>query len=120
MEFCLLRMKEAAGDNNVKDYVKYHYKFNDTFITASKNDLLIGMLKNLRYQMAWFKFHNFFLKKFKQYVLTVHGDILDLFKEKKADQLEALTKEHAFFTFDQFLEYVEKEEKEGQRGTHNP
>jgi DNA-binding GntR family transcriptional regulator len=116
MELFLSKMKEAARQNNVEDYVKYHYKFNDTFIMVSENDLLIGLLKNLRYQMAWFKFHNYFLRGFKRYVLEVHSDILDLFKEKKVDQLEALTKEHAFFAFDQFLRYVEKEKGENQAG----
>lgn len=111
MESCLSKMKEAARQNNVKDYVKYHYRFNDTFITASENDLLILLLKNLRYQKVWFKFHGFFLKGFKRYALKVHSDILDLFKEKKADEVEALTKEHAFFTLDQFLRYVENEEE---------
>jgi len=82
MEFCLSKMKEAARQNKVKDYVKYHYRFTDAFITASENDLLILLLKNLRYQKVWFKFHSFFLKEFKRYALKVHGDILDLFKEK--------------------------------------
>jgi DNA-binding GntR family transcriptional regulator len=117
MEFCLSKMKEATKRYHVEDYVKYHYKFNDTFIAASQNDLLIGLLKNLRYQMVWFKFHNFFLRGFKRYVLEVHTDLLTLFKEKKIDQLEALTKEHAFFAFDQFLRYVEQAKQEDQSGT---
>jgi hypothetical protein len=50
-------------------------------------------------------------------VLEVHGDLLQLFKEKKVDQLEALTKEHAFFAFDQFLRYVEQAKQEDQSGT---
>jgi DNA-binding GntR family transcriptional regulator len=112
MDVYLSKMKEAAKKNSIKEYVKYHNKFNDTFIAASQNDLLIGIIRNLKYQMVWFGFHKFFLTGYKEYILKLHSEILNLFKEKNAARLEALTKEHVFFTFNIFLKCFENEKKE--------
>jgi len=109
MESALLKMEEAAVKNNFRSYLKNHYDFNDTFIIASKNDALIQILANLRNQILWFRYHNFYVGESYDYAIKVHRQIFELFVEKDADRLEALIKEHAFVLLDKFLSLIEKE-----------
>jgi len=109
MESSLLRMEEAAAKNNFRSYLKNHYDFNDTFIVASRNDALVQILENLRNQILWFRYHNFYVRESYDYALKVHREIFNLFLKRDPDRLDALIKEHAFVLLDQFLVFIEKE-----------
>lgn len=111
MELNLSKMREAGRNNNFENYLKYHYKFNDTFINASKNDILIGILKNLRHQLSWFRGHYFYVKESYNYALKVHSEILKLFKKKDVDRLEVLIKEHAFVALKRFIQSIDNIDK---------
>jgi DNA-binding GntR family transcriptional regulator len=56
MELALSGMTEAAGNKDFKSHLKHHGDFHSIFINASKNDVLIKILENLRRQATWFRF----------------------------------------------------------------
>jgi DNA-binding GntR family transcriptional regulator len=112
MESSLLNMEEAAKKNDFRSYLRSHYDFNDTFIIASHNDALVQILGNLRNQILWFRYHNFYVRESYNYAIKVHREIFNFFLKKDPDQLEALIREHAFVLLDQFLVFIEKEKED--------
>jgi len=112
MESALSKMGEAARKNDFKSYHKDHLEYHETFINASKNDTLIGILENLRRQTILFRFSYLYFQESFEYTIRVHREILDLFIKKEADRLEGLVKEHILTALDKFLQFLESKADE--------
>lgn len=106
MEIAFSGMKKAAKKSNFKLYQKYHSKFHETFINASKNDTLIGILGNLRRQAIWFWFLYLYVHESFGYSIEIHKKILDGFLDKDANQSEALVKEHILRALNWFQKFL--------------
>jgi DNA-binding GntR family transcriptional regulator len=106
MKLALLGMTEAAKKKDFKSYFKHHLKFHETFINASKNDTLIGMLENVRRQALWFRFSYLWHEENFEYAGRAHGEILDLFIRKNADSAGILVEQHILIAMKEFLRFL--------------
>jgi DNA-binding GntR family transcriptional regulator len=106
MESHFSRMAQAAQANDFKSYLKYHLHFHDIFIRASRNDTLIDILDNLRSQALWFRYSYLYIQESFEYAIEVHRSILDHFKNKEADKLETLVKEHILIALNRFIQFL--------------
>jgi DNA-binding GntR family transcriptional regulator len=109
MESHFSRMEQAAQANDFKSYLKYHTLYHDVFIRASRNDTLIEILDNLRSQALWFRYSYLYIQESFEYAIKVHRTILDYFKNKEADKLEALVKEHILIALNRFIQFLESQ-----------
>jgi DNA-binding GntR family transcriptional regulator len=113
MELALSSMKKAAKRNDFTSYLKYHQEFHEIFINASKNDALIGIVKNLRRQAIWFRFSYLYVQENYEYALQAHRKILDLFISKRdLNRLEKIVKDHILIALDRFLEFLTSKSEE--------
>jgi DNA-binding GntR family transcriptional regulator len=106
MELLLMKMTEAAKQNDFKSYFKHHTKYHEFFINTSKNDTLIAILENLRRQAVWFRFSYLWHQENFEYAIRIHRKILDLIIKKDADRLGALVKRHIIIALERFLEFL--------------
>lgn len=106
MESALSQMTNDAKRNDFISYLKHHSEFHETFINASQNANLIGILENLRRHSIWFRFSYLYLQESFEYSLHAHREILDLFMDKDADRVEALVKHHIMVGLQRFLEFL--------------
>jgi DNA-binding GntR family transcriptional regulator len=112
MELALSGMRESAGNNDFKSHLKHHGDFHAIFINASKNDVLIKILENLRRQATWFRFSYVYLVQEPfEYALSVHREILDLFIKKDARGVESLVKKHVLVALQDFIRLLASKEK---------
>lgn len=105
MDLALYEMGEAEK-SDFKSYLRCHSKFHEIFIYASRNDILVAILENLRHQSMWFRFLYLYVRENYKYELRIHEEILDLFVKKDADRVEALVKEHILNSLDRFLQFL--------------
>jgi DNA-binding GntR family transcriptional regulator len=104
MESAFSGMTEAARSNDFRSHLKHHGDFHAIFINASKNDVLIKILENLRRQSTWFRFSYIHLTKEPfEYALSVHREILDLFIKRDTHRLESLVKKHILVALEDFM-----------------
>ena len=94
MELALSRMKAAVRKNDFKSYLEHHARYHEIFISRSRNDTLIEIIKNLLRQAIWFRFIYHYFQMSYEYSLHVHKEIIELFKKGDTDRVEALVKEH--------------------------
>ena len=106
MNLALLGMTEAAKRKDFKSYFKHHLKFHETFINASKNDTLIGMLENVRRQALWFRFSYLWHEENFEYAGRAHREILDLFVRNNADSAGILVEQHILIAMNEFLKFL--------------
>ena len=110
MEFVLLKMKKALRLNDHKIYWKHHTGFHDIFIYASRNEVLIDILKKLRMHSLWYKVSYQNTQENHQKSFADHQEIFQLFKHKKTDieELKALVKNHIIVAFEKYLELFDQ------------
>jgi DNA-binding GntR family transcriptional regulator len=106
MESALSQMTNDAKENDFLSYRKHHSEYHQTFINASDNASLIGILDNLRRHSIWFRFTYLYFHEAFEYSLRAHREILDLFKKKDANQVEVLVKEHILVGLNPFLQFL--------------
>jgi len=106
MELALSGMTEAARKNNFASYFKYHNKYHEIFIKASKNDTLISIVENLRRQAIWFRFSCLWHQENIEYATKVHREILNFLIKRKGDKVETLVKDHILIALDSFLKFL--------------
>lgn len=106
MELALAGMTEAAEKNDPKSYSKSHGLYHRILIHTCKNDTLIELITNLRHRAVWFWFSALYVQQSFEYAIRVHREILDLFINKDADQLETVVKEHILYAVDKYLMYL--------------
>ena len=113
MERALARMKAAADNEDTKNYWKQHILFHEIFIDASDNQLLIGLLKNLRMQLMWYRLsYQYYQEDFKSSYRT-HEKIMGLFRSRHTDpdRLEAAVRAHIEEAVGKFLGYLDEQGK---------
>lgn len=116
MESALSEMTLSAKANDFQAYYKAHYEFHGIFIHASRNDTLIRILENLRYQTIWFRFsHPSANERSYEYLIPVHREILDLFIKKDIDQLEDLVKKHILASLQGMLRLLASRSEDSHR-----
>ena len=89
-------MSRAGETKDAEGYRKNHQTFHQTFIEASCNQLLIGILQNLRMHRLWYLVSFRYHRKDFQMALDVHRQILDLFSSADTDpaELETVVRSH--------------------------
>jgi len=113
MERAFTRMKIAAENEDGKTYWKQHILFNEIFIDACGNQLLINQLKTLRMQIMWYRLaYQYYQEDFKKSLRT-HELILGLFKNRDTDpdRLEAAVRHHIDIAVSKFTGYFDEQEK---------
>jgi len=105
-------MEKSAEAGDAKGFMKYHRTFHETFIKASKNDVLIGILENLRLHSMWYRFCYKYYKEDFQKSLAIHHRILNLFRNSEADpnEIEDIVTRHIEAGMDRFLVYLKEQE----------
>jgi DNA-binding GntR family transcriptional regulator len=109
MELVLSNMIDTVNKNDSKSYLKYHSKFHEIFIQASKNETLIGILENLRHQAVWFRYTYLAISLVEEsfeYLIQAHREILDCFIKKDADLVEEHVKKHILAAGQRFLQFL--------------
>jgi DNA-binding GntR family transcriptional regulator len=115
MDSALSAMTLAAKGNDFKTYYRFHYEFHGIFIRVSKNDTLVKILENLRYQTIWFQYsHPSAQERPYEYLISVHRQILDLCIKKDVDELEHLVKKHILVSLDGLLRHLASRKQDGQ------
>jgi len=115
MDSALSAMMLAAKGNDFKTYYKFHYEFHGIFIRASRNDTLIRMLEDLRYQTIWFQYsHPSPQERPYDDLISVHRHILDLFMKKEIDELEHLVKKHILVSLEGLLRHLASRKQDDQ------
>ena len=109
MSKILSKMENAAAHNDISGYWKYHITFHELFINASDNEVLINILKTLRMHSLWHRFSYRYYQEDLKKSMTVHRDILDLFKnpESDGDEIEKLVRGHIDVALEKFLTYLD-------------
>lgn len=104
----LENMKRSAKAEDAKGFMEHHIVFHETFIHASKNDVLIKVLENLRMHSMWYRFSYQYYKEDFQKSLSVHRKILTLFSKKDSDEeeIERMVREHIEVALEKFLIYL--------------
>lgn len=117
MEGCLEGMRRAVSANDTKSYWEHHRSFHDLFIEACGNQLLIGMLKNLRTHALWYRFSYRYYQEDLSRSLGVHEEIMEIFREGttgRGEELERKVRSHIEEAMESFLDYLEKHPTRGE------
>ena len=108
MEALLGRMQEAVETGDTKAYYSHHRGFHEAFIDLAGNELLFGLLKNLRMQSMWHRFSYQYYQEDLEKAFKPHRQILNLFRASPPDP-EAVGQQvvaHINVAFDRFLAYL--------------
>ena len=105
-------MKKSAAAGDAKVFMKRHFTFHEIFIKASRNDVLIRILENLRMHSMWYQFCYQYYKEDFQKSLIVHHRILNLFRNRETDpnEIRDTVTRHIEAGMDRFLVYLEEQE----------
>jgi DNA-binding GntR family transcriptional regulator len=108
----LEEMRTAVRNRDTQSFFSHHLKFHETFIEHCGNELLIGLLKNLRMQSIWHRFSYQYYQEDLEKSFKIHQQILNLFRKKGADpeKLRTLVENHIIVALDRFLNYLEESE----------
>ena len=111
LEQALKDMEKSAEAGDAKAFMERHFAFHEIFIKASKNDVLIGILENLRMHGMWYRFCYQYYKEDFQKSLAAHHRILDLLRNRDADPNEIgdMVRRHIEAGMDRFLVYLEEQ-----------
>lgn len=109
MEALLGMMGAAVRAGDTKAYFSHHLGFHEAFIELAGNELLLGLLKNLRTQSMWHRFSYQYYQEDLDKSFAPHRQILELFRAsppKPEDVGEQVTA-HINVALDRFLAYLE-------------
>lgn len=105
----LLRNMNASIDNkNMKRFLAHHMRFHDTYINASNNDLLIGLMEDLRLTRSLFQSSYRFSWGDVKKAYNDHKQICKLLcsENTNVQQLEALVRTHIEVVSEKVISYV--------------
>ncbi|MFW6054892.1 MAG: GntR family transcriptional regulator [Thermodesulfobacteriota bacterium] len=114
MEDAWVFMKEAAHKKDFYEYTCNHKDFHEIFINASKNDVLISTLNNLRMHTLWHRYtFQYYQQDFKESI-RLHRQIIDLFvgMNTSMTELEGLVRNHIEIAMEPFLAAMDTLENE--------
>lgn len=120
MEMALESMKGAVELRDAKSYWEHHRLFHDTFIQACGNQLLMGLLKDLRTHALWYRFSYQYYQEDLSRSLAIHEKILGIFRTKdpgRGRDLEEMVRVHIEEAMERFLSYLGEQ---GIRGIPSP
>jgi DNA-binding GntR family transcriptional regulator len=80
MELALSGMDRSSEVNDVKSFMEHHEAFHTIYIHASKNQVLINMIADLRLKGARYRYCYKHTQDYCRGRVKIHGTILDLFK----------------------------------------
>ncbi|MEJ5377790.1 MAG: GntR family transcriptional regulator [bacterium] len=109
MEQCLQRMRGAVEARDAKSYWEHHRIFHETFIKACGNQLLVGLLKDLRTHALWYRFSYQYYQEDLARSLSIHEKILGIFCSKdlrREKELEEMVRIHIEEAMERFLSYL--------------
>lgn len=112
MRSALSEMEQAGRDNDFKTYFLAHDRFHMVFINASKNRVLIEVVRNLRKQSLWFRFSYKWHQENYERAIPLHENILEFFEKGTADAVESLVRMHISENQSRYIEFLEASEKE--------
>ncbi len=106
MEDIFSCMEEAARQRDFIEYARHHSSLHEIFISASKNDILIALLRTLRMHTLWHRYTYKYYEQDFENSLKVHRRIIDLLKQKDSslDEIEKLVREHIEMALESFLD----------------
>lgn len=101
-------MQAAAAGADGQAYLQSHKAFHEVFIRASGNEVLIGIVENLRLHSLWHRFCYKYYKEDFGKSLQIHKKILDLFCDKNSDvqEIEKTVRDHIEIALDRFMSYL--------------
>jgi len=109
MEKLLGMMRGAVKAGDAKTYYAHHLGFHEVFIKLAGNELLLGLLKNLRTQSMWHRFSYQYYQEDLDKSFVAHRQILELFKASppKPETVGEQVAAHINVALDWFLAYLE-------------
>jgi DNA-binding GntR family transcriptional regulator len=110
MKAILDKMKKAVKSDDTNSYWRYHSTFHEIFIDATNNQVLIEMLKRLRFHTLWYRFSYKYYEEDLQKQFAVHQQIYDLFARRDGDveKLKGLVEKHITVAHEKFVGYLTK------------
>lgn len=118
MERALEKMRGAVEAKDGKSYWEHHRLFHDTFIQACGNQLLMGLLRDLRTHALWYRFSYQYYQEDLARSLAIHENIIELFRKKdpkRSQELEVMVRIHIEEAMERFLSYLEEQETKEKR-----
>lgn len=109
MEKALQNMRGAVEAKDGKSYWEHHRLFHETFIQGCGNQLLIGLLRDLRTHALWYRFSYQYYQEDLARSLAIHEKILEIFRNKdirKSRDLEEMVRVHIEEAMERFLSYL--------------
>jgi DNA-binding GntR family transcriptional regulator len=109
METLLGMMRTAVEADDAKVYHAHHLWFHEAFIECAGNELLFGLLKNLRTQSMWHRFSYQYYQEDLEKSFAAHRRILELFRASppKPETVGEHVTAHINVARDRFLAYLE-------------
>ncbi len=115
LQECFKNMKQSIREKDFAQYSKHHVSFHNVLIDASRNRTLIDIIRNLRICTLWHQnTYKFYHDDFGD-PLKIHGQIVDIFKDKKAlpEDVEKMFSRHIMAAHSAFATTIEKNENMG-------
>jgi DNA-binding GntR family transcriptional regulator len=111
MEAALSEMTKAGETGDATLYRENHNRFHDLFIRASRNELLIELLKILRVHRMWYFLAYHYHKDKMKKSLAEHDRILRLLNDEATnpEELESLVRHHIEDALEGFLDALKEQ-----------
>lgn len=92
MEIALAGMHRTAEVFDVKSFRDYHENFHNTYIKASRNEILINLISDLRLKGSRYRYCYRTTQEYCRERVGIHQEILELFKQQNSEIQEAIRK----------------------------
>lgn len=122
MEKALRKMREAVQERDGRSYWEHHRLFHETFIQACGNQLLIGLLKDLRTHALWYRFSYQYYQEDLASSLAIHESMLGVFRTmdpKRGKELEQMVRAHIEQAMERFLSYLADQDASPESVSHS-
>lgn len=95
METALAGMHRTAEVYDVSSFRDYHEDFHNTYITASRNEILINLISDLRLKGSRYRYCHKNTQEYCRERVLIHKGILDLFKQNgKPEEIQEAIRKH--------------------------
>lgn len=94
LDEAILKMKEAVACGDLDGVVLSNTLFHETIAQASKSRILCTLIKTLQDNIQRFRFKSLHLPGRPEAALAEHKEIVAAIKEKRAEEVDRLLKEH--------------------------
>jgi DNA-binding GntR family transcriptional regulator len=94
MEAALAGMHRTAEVFDPSSYRNYHEIFHITYITASRNEILINLISDLRLKGARYRYCYKSTQEYCRERVEIHRGILDLFKSENPEEVQEAIRKH--------------------------